>query len=267
MLALAWENITLPYQQVAVICIGHSNRKIRRARTVDIQAKQRSFQSCLLSCKRHWHCQSLIIILWIKKETHRMTDMCIPSLPCHWLLSSVKWVTEFSLVNELRRQFDNCWLEPTIWNQKKQKKLADAQKPPVIARTSAWCVLALDGSCLCSLQEEGANLTQEVMGREGSVSGGEVGHISWSGPSLWTSSQSRPVPYLPAAGFLRNKPKQQKHSIQEGHGWTKIVAFHRDSLTLYMADLKLLCVRQGWNVDLSTRALLQEAHVSPLLAD
>lgn len=177
--------------------------------------------------------------------------------------------SEFSLVNELRRQFDmkNCWLEPTIWNQKKQKKLTDAQKPPVIARTSAWCVLALDGSCLCSLQEEGANLTQEVMGREGSVSGG--------GGGAYKLVRSKSLNFFPIKASAlstccwvpKKQTKQQKHSIQEGHGWTKIVAFHRDSLTLYMADLKLLCVRQGWNVDLSTRALLQEAHVSPLLAD
>jgi hypothetical protein len=38
-------------------------------------------------------------------------------------------------------------------------------------------------------------------------------------------------------------------------------------LTFYVADLDVLCVRQGGDVDLGTRCLLQKTHVPSLLAN
>ncbi len=110
---------------------------------------------------------------------------------------------------------------------KKKEKKANAQKPPDIARKSAWCVPALDGSCLCILQEqeEGANLTQEVMGREGSVSG--------VGGGAYKLVRSKSLNFFPIKASAlstccwvpKKQTKQQKQSIQKGHGWPKIVAF------------------------------------------
>lgn len=41
----------------------------------------------------------------------------------------------------------------------------------------------------------------------------------------------------------------------------------RPLLTFYVADLDVLGIRQGRDVDLGTRCLLQETHISPLLAN
>ncbi len=146
------------------------------------------------------------------------------------------------------------------------KKKANAQKPPDISRKSAWCVPALDGSCLRILQEqeEGANLTQEVMGREGSVSG--------VGGGAYKLVRSKSLNFFPIKASALSTccwvPEKQTKTINSKRPWmTQDCGLYRDSRTLYMADLKLLCVRQGWNIDLRTRALLQEAHVSPLFAD
>lgn len=38
-------------------------------------------------------------------------------------------------------------------------------------------------------------------------------------------------------------------------------------LTFYVADLDVLCVRQGGDVDLGTRCLLQKTHIPSLLAN
>lgn len=39
------------------------------------------------------------------------------------------------------------------------------------------------------------------------------------------------------------------------------------ALTFYVADLDVLCVRQGGDVDLGARRLLQKAHIPSLLAN
>lgn len=39
------------------------------------------------------------------------------------------------------------------------------------------------------------------------------------------------------------------------------------ALTFYVADLDVLCIRQGGDVDLGTRCLLQKTHVPALLAN
>lgn len=69
---------------------------------------------------------------------------------------------------------------------------------------------------------------------------------AWGGPRMATLSSL--LPHQP--------PTARRFHFQSKQG-----------LTLYVADLKILSVRQCGNVDLRAGGLLQEAHVSPLLSN
>lgn len=104
-------------------------------------------------------------------------------------------------------------------------------------------------------------LTQEVMGSEGSASGG--------GGGAYRLVRSRSLNFFPIRDRALSTCCCVPAETPEGEGGDAAggVQGARDvRLTLYVTDLEVLCVRQGGDVDLCPRVLLQVAHVPALLA-